>query len=60
MPCACVDRDSLQCAAIRYGMDHWGEPCECPCHQYDDEDDDYPEISGAPLATSKPIPDCHD
>lgn len=37
--CACVDRDSVQCAAIRYGMDHWGEPCECPCHQWDDDED---------------------
>jgi len=39
--CACVDRDSVQCAAIRYGMDHWGEACECPCHRWDDEPDDY-------------------
>lgn len=37
--CACVDRDAVQCAAIRYGMDHWGEPCECLCHQWDDDDD---------------------
>ena len=39
--CACLDRDSVQCAAIRYGMDHYGEPCECLCHQWDD-DDEYP------------------
>ncbi len=37
--CACVDRDAVQCAAIRYGMDHWGEACECLCHQWDDDDD---------------------
>lgn len=36
--CSCVDRDSMQCAAIRYGMEHYGEPCECPCHQWSDED----------------------
>jgi hypothetical protein len=38
--CACLDRDSVQCAAIRYGMDHWGEACECLCHQWSDDDDD--------------------
>jgi hypothetical protein len=38
--CACVAHDSVECAAIRYGMDHWGEPCECLCHQQS-EDDDY-------------------
>ena len=37
--CACLDRDALQCAAIRYGMDHYGEPCKCPCHQWDDDDE---------------------
>lgn len=37
--CACMDRDSVQCAAIRYGMDHWGEPCECLCHQWSDDDE---------------------
>lgn len=39
--CACVDRDSVQCAAIRYGMDHYGEACTCLCHQWSDDDDDY-------------------
>lgn len=39
--CACLDRDALQCAAIRYGMDHYGERCECLCHQWDDEDECY-------------------
>jgi hypothetical protein len=39
--CACLDRDSVQCAAIRYGMDHWGEACQCLCHQWSDDDDDY-------------------
>ena len=39
--CACLDRDSVQCAAIRYGMDHWGEACQCLCHQWDDDDDSY-------------------
>lgn len=38
--CACLDHDSVQCAAIRYGMDHWGEPCQCLCHQWSDDDDD--------------------
>ena len=41
--CACMDRDSVQCAAIRYGMDHFGEPCECLCHQWSDDDDEYPQ-----------------
>jgi len=38
--CACLDSDSVQCAAIRYGMDHWGEACQCLCHQWGDDDDD--------------------
>jgi hypothetical protein len=37
--CACMDRDSVQCAAIRYGMDHYGEACTCLCHQWSDDDD---------------------
>lgn len=37
--CACLDRDSVQCAAIRYGMDHWGECCQCLCHQWSDDDE---------------------
>jgi hypothetical protein len=37
--CACLDGDSVQCAAIRYGMDHWGEACECLCHQWNDGDE---------------------
>lgn len=36
--CACVDSDSVQCAAIRYGMDHRGESCQCLCHQWDDDE----------------------
>ncbi len=39
--CACLDRDSVQCAAIRYGMDHYGEACECLCHQWSEDDDEY-------------------
>ncbi len=39
--CACLDRDSVQCAAIRYGMDHYGEACNCLCHQWGDDDDEY-------------------
>ena len=39
--CACLHSDALQCAAIRYGMDHYGEPCECLCHQWDDENECY-------------------
>ena len=38
--CACLDRDSVQCAAIRYGMDHYGEACTCICHQWSDDDED--------------------
>ena len=37
--CACLDRDSVQCAAIRYGMDHYGEACTCLCHQWSDDDE---------------------
>lgn len=39
--CACLDHDSVQCAAIRYGMDHYGEACGCLCHQWDDDDETY-------------------
>ena len=39
--CACLDRDSVQCAAIRYGMDHFGEACTCLCHQWSDDDEDF-------------------
>jgi hypothetical protein len=39
--CACLDRDSVQCAAIRYGMDHWGDACQCICHQWSDDDECY-------------------
>jgi hypothetical protein len=39
--CACLVRDSVQCAAIRYGMDHYGEACICLCHQWSDDDDEY-------------------
>ena len=39
--CACLADDSMECAAIRYGMDHWGEACECSCHAQRDDDDDY-------------------
>ena len=35
--CACLSRDAVECAAIRYGMDHFGEACECICHQWDDD-----------------------
>ena len=38
--CACLDSDSVQCAAIRYGMDHYGEACTCRCHQWSDDDED--------------------
>ena len=37
--CSCLDRDSVQCAAIRYGMDHYGEACTCLCHHWEDDDD---------------------
>lgn len=38
--CACLADDSMECAAIRYGMDHCGEACECSCHARRDDDDD--------------------
>ena len=38
--CACFSDDAVECAAIRYGMDHWGEACECLCHQWRDDDDE--------------------
>ena len=39
--CACLSHDAMQCAQIRYGIDHPGEPCECLCHQWDDDDEYY-------------------
>ena len=39
--CDCLDSDAMQCAAIRYGMDHYGEPCEGLCHQWGDDDECY-------------------
>lgn len=39
--CSCLDRDSVQCAAIRYGMDHYGEACTCLCHRWSNDDDEY-------------------
>jgi hypothetical protein len=37
--CACLARDAMRCASMRYGMDHPGEPCECLCHEWDADDD---------------------
>lgn len=38
--CACVDREAMRCASIRYGMDDPGEPCVCLCHELDVDDAD--------------------
>lgn len=39
--CACLSHDAVECAAIRYGMDHFGEPCGCMCHQWSEDDDEH-------------------
>lgn len=40
--CACVNLDAMECAASRYGGDACGEPCECVCHEEDEDDDNRP------------------
>jgi hypothetical protein len=41
--CACVSIDALTCSQIRYGIDpdedFIKQPCECPCHEVDGEDE---------------------
>lgn len=48
--CACPSRDGTDCAARRYGSDVQLEPiqpCECACHEADEEDwDDDGEREG--------------
>ncbi|MGG5810970.1 hypothetical protein [Falsiroseomonas sp. CW058] len=43
--CACPSSDARTCIAIRYGRDRYcddpTEPCECACHQEDDDDDEW-------------------
>ena len=47
--CACVHDDALLCAVIRYGvppselrfLGEKIEPCDCPCHDPEDCDDDH-------------------
>jgi hypothetical protein len=44
--CACVSTDAYRCWAVRYGKSAWdraeidmdGGPCECACHEDDEED----------------------
>ena len=37
--CACVSRNAFACAELRYGYRDLPEPCECLCHNWEDEDD---------------------
>jgi hypothetical protein len=47
-PCACVSPDKWECWALRYGIDEQdrgaiemdGGPCDCPCHDQEDEESD--------------------
>jgi hypothetical protein len=43
--CACVSRDARTCVIVRCGyredMTGQDERCECLCHQWSDDDDDY-------------------
>lgn len=40
--CACKDRDAGWCASLRYGsLAAEGWKCECLCHQWSDDDDEY-------------------
>jgi hypothetical protein len=41
--CACVSRNSHACAELRFGYRDLPEPCECPCHNWRDEDDNESE-----------------
>jgi hypothetical protein len=38
--CACVSRSAHACAELRYGYREIPEPCECLCHNWEDDDDD--------------------
>jgi hypothetical protein len=46
--CACVSPDAYECHAHRYGIDEQdlaaiemdGGPCECKCHQSEEDDDE--------------------
>lgn len=38
--CACVADSAQLCADIRFHRIERGEPCECLCHQWREEDDD--------------------
>jgi hypothetical protein len=35
--CACPTSDPFACARARYGDDNDREPCECSCHERDDD-----------------------
>lgn len=36
--CACADTDAMQCAKMRYDGSDDDEPCECVCHQQQEDD----------------------
>ncbi len=39
--CACAHHDGSMCAWIRYGGDGPEDPCECLCHGWPEDEDDY-------------------
>ena len=39
--CACAHHDGSMCAWIRYGGDGPEDPCECLCHGWQEDEDDY-------------------
>jgi len=39
--CACVHHDGSMCAWIRYGGDGPEDPCECLCHGWPEDENDY-------------------
>ena len=42
--CACPSTDAQECVEVRYGVtddEARDEPCECACHETDEDDDDF-------------------
>ena len=39
--CACAHHDGSMCAWNRYGGDGPEDPCECLCHGWPEDEDDY-------------------
>ena len=37
--CACVSHNAYACAELRYGYRNLPEPCECLCHNWEDDDE---------------------